>query len=119
LPFGEGVYTKAHDEQRNYATWLEIDLNAITANYNRLKRDQRRAGDGGGESQCLRAWDWKRRTALQHIGRNGGVARIEEDCNYARAASRCHLVLGYTSPKGEGCHKAKSIDLYDRWWQHV
>ncbi|MGV8025219.1 MAG: alanine racemase [Anaerolineaceae bacterium] len=85
----------------HYATWLEIDLNAITANYERLKQISGVPVMGVVKANAYGHGLKEIALHLQSIGTNWlGVARIEEALQLRESGVNIDImVLGYTSHK--------------------
>ena len=85
----------------NYATWLEIDLNAITANYERLKQISDVPVMGVVKANAYGHGLEEIALHLQTIGAGWlGVARIEEALQLRESGvNLAIMVLGYTSHK--------------------
>ena len=85
----------------NYATWLEIDLNAITANYERLKQISDVPVMGVVKANAYGHGLEEIALHLQTIGAGWlGVARIEEALQLREnGVNLAIMVLGYTSHK--------------------
>ena len=85
----------------NYATWLEIDLNAITANYERLKQISGVPVMGVVKANAYGHGLEEIALHLQSIGAGWlGVARIEEALQLRESGvNLAIMVLGYTSHK--------------------
>jgi alanine racemase len=107
----------------NYATWLEIDLNAITANYNRLKEISGVPVMGVVKANAYGHGLEETALHLQHIGAQWlGVARIEEALQLRESGIQTAiLVLGYTSPKRvKDAQKANiHLTIYDPLVAHM
>lgn len=107
----------------NYATWLEIDLNAITTNYNRLKEISGVPVMGVVKANAYGHGLEETALHLQHIGAQWlGVARIEEALQLRESGIQTAiLVLGYTSPKRvKDAQKANiHLTIYDPLVAHM
>jgi alanine racemase len=85
----------------NYATWLEINLNAITTNYERLKQISKVPVMGVVKANAYGHGLTEIALHLQSIGAGWlGVARIEEALQLRESGVNLPImVLGYTSHK--------------------
>ncbi len=96
---GEFILRRMNND--NYATWLEIDLNAITANYERLKQISGVPVMGVVKANAYGHGLEEIALHLQTIGAGWlGVARIEEALQLRESGvNLAIMVLGYTSHK--------------------
>ena len=96
---GEFILRRMNND--NYATWLEIDLNAITANYERLKQISDVPVMGVVKANAYGHGLEEIALHLQTIGAGWlGVARIEEALQLRESGVNIDImVLGYTSHK--------------------
>ncbi len=96
-----GAFILRRMNNDNYATWLEIDLNTITANYEQLKKISKVPVMGVVKANAYGHGLEEIALHLQAIGAAWlGVARIEEALQLRESGVKLAImVLGYTSPK--------------------